>query len=193
MAAGSRSPSRSRRVLAGAEHGRERRAQIVRDRGQQRLAQPVGFGGALGPVEVFHQAHALDGQRAHVDERVQQPAALGGEDRAGLVGVEAHHADGAATRAHGQEQALGAGQGVGAAAGSAVVVEGPFGGGEIGLVEAVLGWVACPDAQPAVPRQTDLPEAAARRGHRASPRPDRRWPRARRRASRSRASLRLKP
>ena len=60
---------------------------------------------------------------------------------------------GAAPGAHRQEQPLGAGQRVGAAAGRAVVLPGPVGGGEIGLVERVLRRVAGLDRDRAVLRQ----------------------------------------
>jgi hypothetical protein len=43
---------------------------------------------------------------------------------------------------HRQEQALGAGQRIGAAAGGAIVLPGPFRRGDIGLVEDVLRRVA---------------------------------------------------
>ena len=59
-------------------------------------------------------------------------------------------ADRAAAGAHRQEQALGAGQGVGAAPGGAVVLPGPFRGGEVGLVEHVLGRIAGLDRDRAV-------------------------------------------
>ena len=58
----------------GAEHGGQRRLQIMRDRGQQRAAQPVGFHRALDPVHVLDQQHPLDRERALIDQRVQQAA-----------------------------------------------------------------------------------------------------------------------
>ena len=92
--------------------------------------------------DVLDEVHALDRERRLVDERVEQPALLGREQRAGLVAVEADDADGAAAGAHRQEQPLGARQRVGAAAGGAIVLPGPFRGGEIGVVERVLRRIA---------------------------------------------------
>ena len=60
---------------------------------------------------------------------------------------------GAAAGAHRQEQALGARQRIGAAAGGAIVLPGPVGGGEIGLVERVLRRIAGLDGDRAVLRQ----------------------------------------
>ena len=54
---------------------------------------------------------------------------------------------------HRQEQALGAGQRIGAAAGRAVVLERPFRRGDIGIVERVLGRVARLHSDRAVLRQ----------------------------------------
>ena len=64
---------------------------------------------------------------------------VGRQQRARLVAVEADDADRAAPGAQRQEQPLGARQGVGAAPGRAVVLPGPFGGGEVGVVELVSG------------------------------------------------------
>ena len=72
------------------------------------------------------------------------------QHRARLVAVDAHDADGAASGMHRQEQALGAGQRVGAAAGGAVVFPGPSGGGEIGLVENIFRRIAGLDRDRAV-------------------------------------------
>ena len=125
-----------------AEHRGKRRLEIVRDRGEQRRAQPLGFGDALDAVHFLDQPHALDRERALIAQRVEQPPLVGREQRARLVAVDAHHADGAAAGMHRQEQALGAGQRVGAAAGGAVVFPGPFRRREIGLVEDVFRRIA---------------------------------------------------
>ena len=55
-----------------AEHRGQRRLQVMRDRGQQRAAQPIGFHRTFDPVHVLDQQHALDGERALIDQRVQQ-------------------------------------------------------------------------------------------------------------------------
>ena len=67
--------------------------QIVRDRGQQRRAQPVGLGGALDPVDVLDQLHPLDRERALVDQRIEQAALVRRQQRPGLVAVDADDAD----------------------------------------------------------------------------------------------------
>ncbi len=114
----------------------------MRDRGQQRRSQPVGLDRALDAIHVLDQMHALDRERALVDQRVEQSPLIRREQRARLVAVDADDADRAASGAHRQEQALGAGQRIGPPPGGAVVGPCPFRGGEIGLVENVLGRVA---------------------------------------------------
>ena len=131
----------------------QRRLEVVRDRGQQRRAQPVGLDRALDAVHVLDQMHALDRQRALVDQGVEQAALVGRQQRPGLVAVDADDADGAAAGAHRQEQPLGAGQRVGAAPGGPVVLPRPFGGREIRVVERVLGRIAGLDGDRAVLRQ----------------------------------------
>ena len=74
---------------ADAEHRRERRLQVVRDRGQQRRAQPVGLDGALDAVHVLDQPDALDGERALIGQRVEQAPLVGRQQRSGLVAVDA--------------------------------------------------------------------------------------------------------
>ena len=124
------------------EHRGERRLEVVRQRGEERRAQPLGLDRTLGAVHILDQVDALDGERRLVGERVEQAALVGGQQRARLVAVDADHADRAAAGAHRQEQALSAGQRIGAAAGRAVVLPGPFRRREIGLVEHVLGRIA---------------------------------------------------
>ncbi len=126
----------------GPEYGGERRPEIVRDRGQQRLPQPVRFGQQLRPVEVLDEANPLDRQPALVGQRIEEPSPLGRQDRPRDIAVDADDADRAPARVHRQEEALGARQGVGAPARGPVVVEAPFGGPDVGLVELVLGRVA---------------------------------------------------
>ena len=165
----------------GAEHGGERRLEIVGDRGEQRRAQSLGLGDALDPVHLLDQPHALDRERALIQQRVQEPPLIGREHRARLVAVDAHHADGAAPGMHRQEQAFGAGQRIGAAAGGAVVLPRPFRRGEIGIVENIFRRVAGLHRDRAV-----LGQAAARPALSASARSDRPSPTARRRAFRRR-------
>ena len=136
-----------------AEHRGQRRFQVVRNRGQQRGAQPLGFGGALDAIHVLDQLHALDRERALIHQRVEQPPLVGREQRARLVAVDADDADGAAAGMHRQKQALGAGQRIGAAAGGAIVLQRPFRRGEIGVVERILGRIAGFHRDRAVARQ----------------------------------------
>ncbi len=135
------------------EHGRKRRLEIVRDRGEQRGTQPIGLDRTLRPLHVLDQVHALDGERALVDQGVEQAALIGGEQRAGLVAVDADHPDRTAAGAHGQEQPLGAGKRIGTASGSAIVLPGPLGCGDIRVVEHVLRRITGLDGDRAVLRQ----------------------------------------
>ena len=74
---------RDRAACGGAEHRGERRLEIVRDRGQQRRAQPVRLHGALDAIHVLDQLHPLDRQRALVDQRIEQPALVRRQQRSG--------------------------------------------------------------------------------------------------------------
>ena len=139
----------------GAEDRRERRLEVVGDRGQERGAQPVGLDGALRPVHVLDEMDALDRERALVDQRVEQPALVGREQGARLVAVDPDDADRPAAGPHRQEQPLGARQRVGAAAGIAVVLPGPFGRGDVGFAQHVLGRVSGLDDDGALLGQQD--------------------------------------
>ncbi len=136
-----------------AEHRGQRRLEVVRDRGQERAAQPVGFHRALDAVHVLDQQHALDRERALVDQRIEQPALVRRQQGPGAVVVDADHPDRAAAGAHRQEQPFSPRQRVGAAAGRAIVAPGPVGGGEIGLIELILRRIAALDGQHSVLRQ----------------------------------------
>jgi hypothetical protein len=114
----------------------------MRDRGQQRRAEPVGFGRELGPVDIGDELDALDGNRCLVGQRVEQALLLGRQQRALPVVVEADHADRLAPGPHRQIKPLGAGQRVGAAPGRAVMLPGPARGGDIGIDQRVVGRIA---------------------------------------------------
>ena len=137
----------------GAEHRGQRRLQIMRDRGQKRAAQPVGFHRALDAVHVLDQQHPLDRERALIDQRIQQAALVRRQQRAGPVVIDADDADRAAPGPHRQEQPLGTRQRIRAAPGRTVVVPGPVGGSEIGLIELVFRRIATLDRQHAFFRQ----------------------------------------
>ena len=113
----------------------------MRDRGQQRGAQPFGFGRTFDAVHLLDQTDALDRERSLIAQSVEEPALIGSEERARLIAVDADHADGAATGMHRQKQALCAGQGVGAAAGGMIVFPSPFRRGEIGVIKGVFGRI----------------------------------------------------
>ena len=126
----------------GAEHRGERRLQIVRDRGQQRRAQPVGLDRALDPVHVLDQCTRSIASAPWSISASSSRRWSGVSSGPGLSLSMPTTPIGAAAGAHRQEQPLGAGQRVGAAAGGAVVLPGPVRGGEIGLVERVLRRIA---------------------------------------------------
>ena len=126
----------------GADDGGERRLQIVRDRREQRRTQAIGLDPALCLIEIVHEMDALDRQRCLVDQGIKQAPLVGGEQRTRLVAVDTDDADDAAARAHGEKQPLGARQRIGAAPGRAVMLPGPFGRGNISLVENVLGRIS---------------------------------------------------
>ena len=148
------SPRRQVAQRAGrSQHGRERRLEIVRDRGEQRRPQPIGLDRAFRPVHVLDQVDALDGERGLIDQGVEQTALIGGEQRAGLVAVDPDDADRAAAGPHRQEQALRARERVRAAPGGPIVLPCPFRRRDIGLVEHVLGRIAGLDGDGAVLRQ----------------------------------------
>ena len=113
------------------------------DRGEEGRAQALGLGQHPALIDPLSELDALDRDRDLVEKGVEQAAVVGAEERPGLRAGDAEHADGAAAGAHRQEKPLGAGQGRGVAPGGLVVLPGPACGGEIGLVELVLGWPGC--------------------------------------------------
>ena len=131
-----------------AEDRGERRPQIVRDRGQERGAQPLGLGQHAGLVEPLGERNALDRHRRLVAKRVEQPPLIRRQQRPSRITVDPDHADRAAAGAQRQEQPLAAGQGVGAAPGRAIVLPGPARRCHIGVVELVLGRVARRNLEP---------------------------------------------
>ena len=112
------------------------------NRRQQGRAQPFGLGGSLDAIHILDQPHPFDRQRALVHQRVEQAALVRGEQRAGLVAVDADNADRAAPGMHRQEQPLGARQRIGAAPGGAVALPGPLGRRDIGIAECILRRIA---------------------------------------------------
>ena len=92
----------------------------------------------------------LNGKSRLIDEGIKQAALVRGEQRSGLVAVDADDADGAAAGAHGQEKALGAGEGIRAAPRRPIMLPSPFRRGEIGFVENVLRRITGLDGDRAV-------------------------------------------
>jgi hypothetical protein len=58
--------------------GRERRLEIVGDRGWECRAKTIGFRSAPRALQILDQVDALNGERTLVDQRVEQPALVGG-------------------------------------------------------------------------------------------------------------------
>ncbi len=128
-----------RQAGGGTEDGGERRAQVVRDGGQQGRAQPVGLRLQARLVDVAHQVDPFHRQRRLVGQGVQQPLPVRGQQRPRLVTVDAEHARRATPGVHGQEQPLAAGQGVGATAGRPVVLPRPARRRQVAAVQGVVG------------------------------------------------------
>ena len=144
----------------GAEDGGERRLQVVGDRGEQRRAQPVGFGMVRSARSMSSTRRTRSIASAAWSIRASSSRRWSGVSSGpGLSLSMPTTPIGAAAGAHRQEQPFGARQRVGAAPGRAVVFPGPFGGGEVGLVERVFGRIAG-----LARRSCPVRAAAARRG-----------------------------
>jgi hypothetical protein len=117
-------------------------SKIVRNRRQQGASQLFGFGGKAGRFDIRRKIDPFDGEGGLIGQRIQQAALIGREQRPGPVIVEPNHGHRAPAGVHGQKQPLGAGQGIGAPARGAVVLPAPFGRGEIGIAQHVLGRIA---------------------------------------------------
>jgi hypothetical protein len=137
-----------------AQNGGERRLQVMRDRGEQRRAQADRLRPRACPVDIGNELDALDRQRRLIGERVEQPLLLRRQQRpVAAVAVEADHADGGAAGSQRHIEPLGAGQRVGAAAGGMIVLPGPAGGGDIGIVQRIVRRIAGLDGDRAFFRQ----------------------------------------
>ena len=73
------------------EHG-QRRAQIVRDRIQQRVAQALGFGTASEGGGLGRELHTLDRHRDLASKGFQKMSLLGHEQALAARGQRGHHA-----------------------------------------------------------------------------------------------------
>ena len=120
----------------------------MRDRGEQDRAQPLGLRQHPGLVDLLRQADALDRHCGLVEQRVEETAFVGGEQRPWSLPVEADDADAAEAGPDRQEQAFAPGKRFGASTGRAVVGPAPVCCGEVGSIELVLRRVANPHFQP---------------------------------------------
>ncbi len=71
---------------------RERRAQIVRDGREQRVAQLLRRHAEFGFLRDFDEVHALERERDLRGERIEQPALLGHEDQPFVARRQREHA-----------------------------------------------------------------------------------------------------
>ena len=122
------------------EDCRERRPEVMRDRGQERRAQAIRFGGSFRPIQVFDQADALNGERRLVHQGIEQPPLVWGQQRARFVGIKANDPNGAAAGVHRQEETLGARKGIRTTTCGSIALPGPRRSGQIRLRRA------CPPA-----------------------------------------------
>ncbi len=109
----------------------ERRPQVVRQRGEQRVAQPLGFHldqHLLGHLDVMH---ALEGDRGERRERVELPLLLGDQQDPAILGPDREHAARSHRRAQRQVQEGVAGEGIGAKTGGLRLVVGPLRGADV--------------------------------------------------------------
>ncbi len=92
----------------------ERRTQVVRERGEQRVAEPLGFHlnqRLLGHLDVMH---ALERDRGERGKRVELPLLLGDQQDPAILGLDREHAARAHRRAQRQVEERAAGEGIGA-------------------------------------------------------------------------------
>ena len=75
-----------RQRLGQADQRRERRAQVVRQRRQQRIAQPLGFHLHQRLLRDLDVVHALERDRGQRGEGVELPPLLGDSSSAGRPG-----------------------------------------------------------------------------------------------------------
>ena len=107
------------------------RAQIVRQRRQQRVAQALGFDLHRGVLRDLDVVHPLQRDRRQHREGLQLLALLRHQQKARLLRLQGQHAARAHRCLQRQVEPGAAGQGVGAQAGDLVVVERPLGGADV--------------------------------------------------------------
>src|SRR5262249_20734114 len=126
-----------------AQYPRERRLEIMRDRGQQCSAQAICLGSSLGAVKVFDQTDPFNGERGLIHQGVEQSSLIGRQHRPRFVAVDPQNYNGAAARGQGQEQAFGARKRVRSSPRGPIALPCPGCGRQVGRVERVLRRIAC--------------------------------------------------
>ncbi|EWS54666.1 hypothetical protein X551_02511 [Methylibium sp. T29] len=110
---------------------RQRRAQVVRQRRQQRVAQALRLDLDRRLLRHLDVVHALQGDRGQHRKGLELAALLGDQQQPRLRGLQRQHAARAHRRLQRQVEPGGAGQGVGPESGRVAVVEHPLGRAEV--------------------------------------------------------------
>ena len=131
------------------------RLEIMRDGGQERGPQAIRLGRKAGAIHVLDQTDAFCCLRGLIGQGMEQAPLLGGEKDPWLVAVDADHAHRTPACPHGDEQPLGTRKRIGATSGLPIMLEGPLGGAQIGLVEQILRRIAGLQLQLTVLRHQD--------------------------------------
>ena len=131
----------------GAGDRGERRAEIVRDRAQQRVAQALGLGADLRPLRVLGEPGPLNGQRGLAREGLELVELLRRLQRTRILGPEPEHPHGAARAGQRQVERGGARERIGALAGDLPVLMDPLTDRQLARVHRELGGVALVRAQ----------------------------------------------
>jgi len=113
--------------IGQADQGRQRGAQIVRDRRQQRIAQPFGLHLQRRILRDLHVVGALECDGDQPGDSVEQPALFGTEQARACLGFDRHKAAQPHRRLQGQVQHGAGGQRIGSEPGRLAVVHGPLG------------------------------------------------------------------
>ena len=106
----------------------------MRNRGQKCAAQPVRLGLQTGGMQIAGEVHALDRQGRLVGQGIEQTLLILCQQRPWLVANDPGDAEGSAAGTDRLEQPFCTRQGIGAAAGHAIVPPAPFRGGEVGVL-----------------------------------------------------------
>ena len=129
-----------RERAAGGRHDGQRRAQVVRDGGEQRVAQRLALGGNTRLLGNFRKARALERKGDLAGEGDEQMTLLRQQHAAHIGGQHRQHAHRAALIPERHVQPACGRQRVGPEAGLAAVIGDPLGNGQIGVAEGALEW-----------------------------------------------------